>query len=220
MNSIQQDCWGNKYCYWFFITIGLMAPQLSAVSCFGYDFSNHKNKQLMEMVRTIPYIPGILSGNSTQTRRIVLTSLLNIAANSTKLIQELLHRPQTAVWYQLVANFPIIVASCVNLTFDVSRLMQASLIAEKNKLLLQKDFVVHQGFCLIMELFLRGCAWSAELSDKGPDKAVAERLALAANIVEQWRLNTRWFRLQSGISQQHIRKLVTTIFGREFLCQQ
>ncbi len=199
------------------ILVFASAHNVAAITCMGYDLSSEDNKEIIDIIRSAAYIPAILTADSPNSGAIFMGSLVAASATGWRLTQELLCKPQTALWRQLSVNLPLVLLCVGNIVFDVARMAKASSIAEKNKQLPKNDFKLHQGFCLVVEFFLRGTAWTAKNPEKNQNKQLLSRLTLAADIVEQLRLNSRWFRLNSALSRCDLNKVARLLMVDEAL---
>ena len=199
------------------ILVFASAHNVAAITCMGYDLSSEDNKEIIDIIRSAAYIPAILTADSSNSGAIFMGSLVVASATGWRLTQELFCKPQTALWRQLSVNLPLVLLCVGNIVFDVARMAKASSIAEKNKQLPKNDFKLHQGFCLVVEFFLRGTAWTAKNPEKNQNKQLLSRLTLAADIVEQLRLNSRWFRLNSALSRCDLNKVARLLMVDEAL---
>ncbi len=175
--------------------------QIKPIHFLGYDLSEEKNSDMIDIIRSAAYIPSIVTSTSAKPRVIILGSLLAATATGFKMVQELVKKPNTPIWQQLFCNLPLIGLCAGNVLFDVSRINCSKRVAQKNQTKPRNDFKINQGFCLGIELFLRwGALCSKNVADgKSENKKLSSALSFMASMVEQWRLNSRWFNAHSGL---------------------
>lgn len=180
-----------------FLLLG-MQP-LSLEGFLGCNFEDEAVRgEVTHMACSLACLPQIMTSDSKNAKIVMATSLLAASSTGFLLVNELMRSEsrETPVWKTLCYSLPMVGFYVSSLVYDISRVSKAHTVVSRNKDLTPSDVKLNQGFCLGIELFLRGCSLC---SRNYKSLNLSSTITTVANIIEHYRLTSRWFKMPSGL---------------------